>query len=65
MVTGDLDGVVYTHIHSMGLVRDIPGPRLTTLEGIGHSPHYAAPDGIAELILEAERRGSARESASL
>ena len=64
MVTGDSDGVVYAHIHSEGLARDIPGARLTTLEGVGHSPHHAAPDRIVETILEAERRASAGESES-
>ena len=33
VVTGDSDGVVYAHIHSAGLARDIPGARLTTLAG--------------------------------
>ena len=43
VVTGDHDGVVYTHIHSFGCARDILGATLTTLEGVGHSPHYAEP----------------------
>jgi pimeloyl-ACP methyl ester carboxylesterase len=61
VVTGDSDGVVYAHIHSRGLARDIPGARLTTLEGVGHSPHHAAPDRVVELILEADRRARARD----
>ena len=56
IVTGDRDGVVYAHIHSVGCARDIPGAVLTTLPGIGHSPHHSAPDAVIAAILEAERR---------
>ena len=56
IVTGDSDGVVWAHIHSTGCSRDIPGARLTRLEGVGHSPHHVAPARIVEIILEAERR---------
>ncbi len=62
VITGDSDGVVYAHIHSNGLARDIPGARLTTLAGVGHSPHHAAPDRVAETLQEAEGRTVARES---
>ena len=61
VVTGDSDGVVYAHIHSAGLARDISGARLTTLKGVGHSPHYVAPDRIVAIILAAEERARARE----
>ena len=62
VVTGDSDGVVYAHIHSAGLARDIPGARLTTLQGVGHSPHYVAPERIAAIILAAEERAKSRET---
>ena len=62
IVTGDRDGVVYAHIHSVGCARDIPGATLRTLAGVGHCPHYAAPDRVVETILEAERRAVACES---
>ncbi len=62
VITGDSDGVVFAYIHSMGLARDITGARLTMLEGVGHSPHFSASDRIADLILEAARRASARQS---
>ena len=62
IVTGDSDGVVYAHIHSIGCARDIPGARLTTLEGVGHSPHHVAPERIVAVILEAERRARQRET---
>ncbi len=61
IVTGDSDGIVYAHIHSAGCARDIAGARLTTLAGIGHSPHHVAPDRIVEIILKAERRASEQE----
>ena len=60
IVTGDADGVVYAHIHSEGCARDIPGATLTVLEGVGHSPHYAAPEKVVATILEIDRR--AREA---
>ena len=62
IVTGDSDSVVYAHIHSAGLARDIPGARLTTLKGVGHSPHHVAPERVVEIILEAERRAHERET---
>ena len=63
IVTGDSDSVVYAHIHSAGCARDIPGARLTTLEGVGHSPHHVAPERMVEIILEAARRASELETA--
>ncbi len=62
VVTGDSDGVVYAHIHSVGSARDIPGARLTTLAGVGHSPHYVAPERVVAIIVEAERRAAERET---
>jgi pimeloyl-ACP methyl ester carboxylesterase len=56
IVTGDSDGVVYAHIHSRGCAREIPGATLRVLEGVGHSPHYSAPEAVIEAILEVDRR---------
>lgn len=50
VVTGDRDGVVYTHIHSDGLMRLTPGARRVDLPGVGHSPHHVAPETVAEAI---------------
>jgi pimeloyl-ACP methyl ester carboxylesterase len=61
VVTGDSDGVVYAEIHSAGSVRDIAGARLTTLKGVGHSPHHVAPDRIVGIILDAAKRASERQ----
>ena len=59
IVAGHSDGVVSTRIHASGCARDIPNARLTLLNGVGHSPH-TVPDRVVEIILEAERRASAR-----
>ena len=61
IVTGDQDGVVYAHIHSVGCERDIPGATLTILEGVGHSPHYSAPEQVIEAILGVDRRAREQE----
>ena len=39
-----------------------PGARLTTLSGVGHSPHHVAPERVVGLIVEAARRAAERES---
>jgi pimeloyl-ACP methyl ester carboxylesterase len=65
IVTGDSDGIVYTHIHALGCARDIPGATLTTLKGVGHSPHHSAPESVVAAILEVERRALAREAADM
>lgn len=56
IVTGDKDGVVYTHIHSTGCVRDVPGATLTVLPGVGHSPHWAYPDAVVQAVLQIKER---------
>ncbi|MGA2044199.1 MAG: alpha/beta hydrolase [Roseiarcus sp.] len=62
IVTGDRDSVVHTHLHALGCARDIPGARLTTLEGVGHSPHHSAPDRVIAAVLDVERRARAGEA---
>ena len=61
IVTGDRDKIVYAHIHSAGCARDIAGSVLTTLKGVGHSPHYSAPDAVIAAILDVAARAEARE----
>ncbi|MBK9082169.1 MAG: alpha/beta hydrolase [Rhizobiales bacterium] len=51
IVTGDRDAIVYTHIHSYGSARDIPGATLTVLPGVGHAPHHTHP---AEVVAAVE-----------
>ena len=61
IVTGDSDGVVYASIHSAGCARDISGAVLTTLKGVGHTPHYSAPDAVIAAVVDvAERAESER-----
>lgn len=62
IVTGDSDTIVLTHIHSYGSARDIPRSTLHVMPGVGHSPHWARPEDVAERIAAlAERaRGDAQ-----
>jgi pimeloyl-ACP methyl ester carboxylesterase len=62
IVTGDCDGVVYAHIHSLGCARDIPGATLRWLAGVGHSPHHSAPESVVAAILEVDARARRREA---
>jgi pimeloyl-ACP methyl ester carboxylesterase len=44
IITGDSDAIVWEHLHSRGLARDIPGAELVTVSGVGHKPDYLATD---------------------
>ena len=48
--TGELEGVVYEEIHSLGLARDIPGAELLWLRNLGHKPDWVAPDLVVAAI---------------
>lgn len=59
ILTGDEDQVVWPHIHSDGLERDIKDAVKTVIAGCGHMPHQTHPDKLIEAIaaiLEAERQ---------
>jgi pimeloyl-ACP methyl ester carboxylesterase len=58
IVMGEEDTLVSRDIHARSCARDIPGATLALLPGIGHSPHFAAPDEVVAAILEVERRAS-------
>ncbi len=60
IVTGDSDRIVYARIHSAGCARDIPGATLTTLAGVGHSPHHSAPESVVAAIQEVDARADAQ-----
>ncbi len=56
IITGNLDGVVLTKIHSYGSAAAIPGASLTVLAGVGHSPHHSRPgDVLAGIEALAQR----------
>ncbi|MDR7146231.1 alpha/beta hydrolase [Rhizobium sp. BE258] len=44
IMTGDSDDIVWEHLHSQGLARDIAGSELVTIRGVGHKPDYLATD---------------------
>ena len=56
IVTGDSDRIVSPTIHSARGAREIPGATLTMLPGVGHSPHWAAPDRVIDAILGVAQR---------
>ncbi len=51
VITGDSDDIVWEHLHSQGLARDIQGSELVTVKGVGHKPDYLATD-LAIAALE-------------
>lgn len=51
IITGDSDDIVWEHLHSQGLARDISGSELVTVKGVGHKPDYLATD-LAIAALE-------------
>lgn len=62
ILSGDRDGVVLTERHTYACAREIAGATLEMLPGIGHSPHWAAPDKTVETIAAlAARAQSARQ----
>lgn len=44
IITGDSDDIVWEHLHSQGLARDIAGSELVRIKGVGHKPDYLATD---------------------
>lgn len=51
IITGDSDDIVWEHLHSQGLARDIAGSELVRIKGVGHKPDYLATD-VAIAALE-------------
>lgn len=50
IVTGDQDAVVWPHIHSDGLERDIQGAKKHVIAGGGHMPHHTHAQLVLDLI---------------
>jgi len=59
IVMGAADSLVSADIHARRCARDIPGATLRLLDGVGHSPHFSAPEAVIEAVLEVERRAAA------
>lgn len=62
IITGDKDGVVYAHLHSLGSARDIAGSKLITLQGVGHAVQNVAPEAVIEAIAGVAERAEARSA---
>lgn len=60
IVHGAADDVVPIHIHSERLAEQIPGARLTRLEGVGHMPHHVRPEAVVAAIDRAAARAGLR-----
>ena len=60
IIHGSADTVVGLRIHAEPLATQIPGAVLTTLEGVGHMPHHAAPEAVASAINRAAARAGLR-----
>jgi pimeloyl-ACP methyl ester carboxylesterase len=52
IITGTADIVVPANVHARPLAAILPRARLLLLQGIGHMPHYAAPDRVVEAVAE-------------
>ena len=60
IVSGDRDGVVYTHIHSVSTAKAVPGATLKILPGVGHAPHYTNTGDVVAAVDEVWAKISAR-----
>jgi pimeloyl-ACP methyl ester carboxylesterase len=58
IVMGSEDTLVSADLHARACAREIPGATLALLPGIGHSPHFAAPEKVVEAILDVDRRAA-------
>ncbi len=61
VIGGDADRIVWTDLHSRSFASAVPGAKLIVLPGVGHMPHYAAPDLIAAEIDSLAARTAPRE----
>lgn len=52
IVAGNRDAVVPPQLHARALAAALPPARLVMLPGIGHMPHYAATERVAEAVAE-------------
>ena len=65
IVAGDnSDTIVSTMIHSVASAAAIPGATLKILPGVGHAPHWAAPDVVVAAIEDVFARSAATAAAA-
>jgi pimeloyl-ACP methyl ester carboxylesterase len=50
IISGDIDPIVYTDIHSRAIARQLPHATLTVLPGVGHMVHDTATDVVVREI---------------
>jgi pimeloyl-ACP methyl ester carboxylesterase len=60
IVHGSADTTVGLEIHSRRLAQQVPGARLTVLDGVGHMPHHADPAAAIAAIDRAAQRAGLR-----
>jgi pimeloyl-ACP methyl ester carboxylesterase len=61
VIAGDSDEIVWTDLHSVSFVREVPGAQLILMRGIGHMPQYADGKAVVSAIETlAERIAPAR-----
>ena len=61
IVTGDADRVVWPHVHSDGLERDIAGAQKHVIAGGGHMPHHTHAELVLDLIEDLMARALQRD----
>jgi pimeloyl-ACP methyl ester carboxylesterase len=61
IIAGDEDITVSPRLHARALAAAVPNATLVMLVGVGHMPHYAAPDRIEAAIAEMAKRGARRD----
>lgn len=54
----DSDTIVFTRIHSVASAAAIPGATLKILLGVGHAPHWVAPEAIVEAVEDVFTRSA-------
>jgi pimeloyl-ACP methyl ester carboxylesterase len=52
IISGNRDAIVSPRLHARALSAALPHAKLVMLGGIGHMPHYAAPDRVVEAVTE-------------
>jgi pimeloyl-ACP methyl ester carboxylesterase len=62
ILMGAEDRLVSAEIHARACARQIPNATLRLLPGIGHSPHFAAPDEVVAAIIAVDRQALASDA---